>query len=578
MLSTQAVAKDAIELNFKDLSISKFIKMVSKISKKNILISTPINGKINFISHHGISKKELFALLQSVLESKGFTLVEQNGFLTTVRLGDASKAAPKLTNSDIGQIHTQVIQVETADANTLSAQLRFLLSKLGKLVVSRDNNAFIVTDYPKNTKLIKQLIKQLDQKKKQDIVFMELEHVNVNTIFAEFTKIVNTLYNQKIVQQKVGLFKNDATNTLIMVAKTAQIKRLKGYLKYLDKPDKIKKQELEMVLLKNADAESVVKILTDIITKKVYPKNVSKPTVSADKALNALIFIASSEEIKEFKKLLIKIDRERQQVYVRAKVIEISKNAADQIGAEYGFGGAGTINNNLYTLTSQMTTAIPSTSVIEAASAASALSVNLNLLLTNGAAKSLSEPSILCINNKEASIYVGKTQSIQTSTSQAASTTSLAQSTFSREDIGLTLKVKPRIANDNKVTLAVEAKLEDILPGSSSTLPTTTKREVKTTAIVRDGETIIIGGLIRENKSVSVNKLPLLGDIPLIGLLFRSEKTLIDHVNLVVILTPYVISKSSDLTALRSRLSKLDAIEADFVKKSLSELKKKVRD
>ena len=163
LISTSYAAKK-MQLNFSGLEINEFIKVVSKITHKNILITAPITGKIDFVSDHGITKDELFVLLQNVLQSKGYTLVKKNGFLATVRVADASKEAPPLQEGSIGQIHTQVIQVESADANTLSAQLRFLLSKSGKLVVSKDNNAFIVTDYPENTNLIKELILQLDQK------------------------------------------------------------------------------------------------------------------------------------------------------------------------------------------------------------------------------------------------------------------------------------------------------------------------------------------------------------------------------------------------------------------------------
>lgn len=581
VLGLQLEAKK-ITINFANLEITEFIKMVSKITKKNILVTVPISGKVDFVSDHGIETSELFALLQSVLQSKGFTLVEKDGFLTTVRVVDASKEAPPLKTTALSQIRTKVIQVQSADANTLSAQLRFLLSKSGKIVVSRENNAFIVTDFPSNTRLIQSLIEQLDKKKRQSIAFIPLEHVKVSTIHGEFVKIVNALYNQKIVQQKIGVFKNDATNTMVLVARDEQLLKLKGYIELLDKPDKVTKQRLGMITLKNADAEVVMKLLNEIIAKKNYPKEMIKPSISADKELNALIFIASGQEIDEFKELITELDKERQQVYVKAKILEISKNDADNLGIEYGLSSGGISKGTLYDLSANLNgdtanyfSTAASVDALGLSIPEMVMGININLLISKGAAHTLSEPSILCINNLESSIYVGETQSILTKTTEAADINSLATSQYTREDIGLTLKIKPRISSDNKVTLDVETKLEDIVPGSTVGIPTTTKREIKTTAIVKDGERVIIGGLIRKKETISESRVPLLGYIPLLGGLFRNTAISTDEVNLVVILRPFILGKSEDLTALRARLKKLEAIEQEFIGEAIVDLEKK---
>ncbi len=570
-----------ISINFSNLEISQFVKMVSKITKKNILITVPISGKVDFVADHGIEVDELFSLLQSVLQSKGFTLVEKNGFLSTVRAVDASKEAPPLNASSTGQIHTQVMQIESADANVLSAQLRFLLSKSGKIVVSRENNAFIITDFPRNTMLIKALIEQLDKKKRQSIIFVPMEHVKVATIYTEFVKVANALYDQKIVQQKVGVFKNDATNTIILVAKKEQLERLKSYLTMLDKPDKVTKQRLGMINLRNANAEAMMKLLNEIIAKKNYPKGAIKPSISADKELNALIFIASGEEIDEYKELILQLDKERQQVYVKAKILEISKKDSESIGLEYGMAAGGVAGGTLYDLSATFSgstldyfTKASQASTLGISVPEMVLGVNLQLLTTNSAAHTLSEPSILCINNLESSIYVGQTESIKSSATQGSQSTSLATNVFTREDIGLTLKITPRISSDNKVSLDVEAKLEDVIAGTGSGLPITTKREIKTTAIVRDGERVIIGGLIRKKQTTGQTKVPLLGSIPLLGALFRSDTVSNDEVNLVVILRPYILGKSEDLTMLRERLRKLEAIETEFISGAIEEIKK----
>jgi general secretion pathway protein D len=146
---------------------------------------------------------------------------------------------------------------------------------------------------------------------------------------------------------------------------------------------------------------------------------------------------------------------------------------------------------------------------------------------------------------------------------------------YTRQDIGLTLKVTPRIDSDNKVSLNVESTIEDLLPGSQTTLPITSKREIKTTAIVRNGQSIILGGLVRDNDDLTTKKVPLLGDIPILGNLFKSKAANKDKTTIVILLTPYIVNKSEDLDKLRSTLAKLNELEAKFTKKIIKKHKKK---
>ena len=206
-----------------------------------------------------------------------------------------------------------------------------------------------------------------------------------------------------------------------------------------------------------------------------------------------------------------------------------------------------------------------------------ALGAKLDLLKQNGAAQILSEPSILTTNNKESSIYVGRTQSIITQSQQSTAGSSAVLNNYSREDIGITLKVKPRLSSNHKVNLEIETTIEDILPGSGTAAdrPTTTKRAVKTNAIVNHGETIIVGGLIKSSSGKSSTKVPILGDIPIIGRLFTSNGVAKSKVNVVIYLTPYIINKSSDLTHIRKYLAELDSVQHQFNKIVLDKLEKK---
>jgi general secretion pathway protein D len=352
------------------------------------------------------------------------------------------------------------------------------------------------------------------------------------------------------------------------------VNKLYSIAKSLDKKPKPSNQITKVITLKNSDVEKVAKVLADIIKVK-FPKN--PPSVTAAKETNSLIIVGDRKQIDMIKMIIAALDIPKQQVYVKARILEISNSKASQIGAKFGiYAGSG--ENGLYTLSANLGGPAVAFNVADLGLAIPtlkqgiALGATLDLLETLGAAKKLSEPSILCINNTPSTIYVGKTVSVLT----GKTTSTVTSESYTRQDIGLTLKITPRIDSDNKVSLKVESVIEDILPGSVVGLPTTSKREIKTTTIVNNGQSIIIGGLVKDNKDITIKKVPLLGDIPIIGGLFRHKEVNNDKTTLAIILTPYIVKKSDDLDKLRVTLSKLNALERKFVKEYLKKHKIKV--
>jgi general secretion pathway protein D len=325
-------------------------------------------------------------------------------------------------------------------------------------------------------------------------------------------------------------------------------------------------------------------------------KPVPKAVIASDIERNALIVLANQEQYQNILDTVKQLDVEKAQVYIQAKIVEVNTNLAENIGIKYGLNGGSITSNGLFSLgvnagaaplalssellrflngntstsTNQNTgiTTISNQRAFEFGSINKvfALGAQLDLLKQNGAAQILSKPSVLSTNNKESTIYVGRTQSILTQAQQSTQGGSNVINNYSREDIGITLKVKPRLSSNNKVSLEIETTIEDILPGSGSSAdrPTTTKRSVKTNAIINHAETIILGGLIKSADGNSVTKIPILGDIPIIGKLFTSRGDSNSKVNVVIYITPYIVQKSSDLTTLRVRLSELESVQQQY--------------
>jgi len=346
-------------------------------------------------------------------------------------------------------------------------------------------------------------------------------------------------------------------------------------------PSKVKDKTFnELFYLENNDANNVAKTLNSIISKREY-KNKIKPVIGIDEITNSIIINATLAQIENLEDLIKKLDKPKKQVYIKALIIELDNDLIEEIGISYGILGGKTYSGGLYTFASNLNggNAIAiDTSVIGLdipnVSETIALGASLNLLNKTYGLDIISEPSILCVNNSESSIYVGETISIQTGrTVTDGGNTSI---TYEREDVGLSLKVKPRISKEQKVFLDVVTLVENIKNRNSFNVnPDTSKKEINTKAILNNGESVIIGGLIEKKKENTIQKIPVAGDIPLIGELFKNRQNNSQNKNLVIVITPYIIPKNKDLTYIRNELSKLKSLEDEFLEKVLIKLREK---
>jgi len=599
-----AQSDDTVNVNFRDLDIKDFVEMVSKISKKNILVNGALKGKINFISTQPIKRSSLIPLANSILENKGFTLIDQGDFLQVVKSSEAAGMGLAVDDKISGNtLKTVLFKLKTSSAAVIRAKIKPLLHKNAKVVSFKNNNVLSITAYPRTLKSIKLIIDSVEGAGKKGATVIKLRNSSVKAVHSNAVKMAAQLFPKTVPSEKVDILKDDSTNSIILVGKKENVTHMIKYIKQLDQKGESIEQQMYVIRLKNSNVEEMEKILSKLVSQmnsvsikapKKGGKPPSKAMVVSDVERNALIVLATAEQIKNIRSTVRKIDIPKVQVYVKAKIVEINKNLASQIGIKYGFESGAITSRGLFTAAANMgasslmvssslmgflntsttngtgdnqqTTENRPFSFANNISEIFALGAKIDLLKQNGAAHILSEPSILCTNNKEASIYVGQTQSILTQAQQSTSGQSNVVNNYSREDIGITLKVKPRLSSNNQVTLEIESVIEDILPGSSATTdrPTTTKRTVKTNAIVNNGETIILGGLMKSSGGKTVSKVPILGDIPIIGGLFRSTGTGESKVNVVIYLTPYIVRRSGDLKRLRTALIELENIQEKY--------------
>jgi len=591
VLSITLNAREKVNISFSNLSVNDFIKLVSKITNKNILVNYQINGVVNLVSSTEIYDDELMGILVSVLESKGYTISDKGSYYVIIRSNEATKHSYKVASNDKNvygnTMLTQTIKIENENVDLISAKVRHLISKTAKLMTIKDTNTLLITDYPQNIRTIKKVIKQLDENELYTVEIIDIKNTEAKKLQPKIQTIAKKLFNPKVSTETVQILLDEGLNSLILVGKESNVAELKNIIKNLDKEANAS-NSVKIFELKNSDSSTVLKTLTDIISKQKFKDPTLKPNVSANAEINAIIAIGDPLILSGIKKIIDELDKEKYQVYVQANIIEINKQKASSLGVKYGFNGASlSSSGGLYTLSADFgganvvgMTEILSTMDTKNLASAFALNAAVNFLKTNGAAKAVSNPSILCVNNMESSIYVGKTISIA-SGSVANNTGGVGTgvtTSYKREDVGLTLKIKPRVSSKDKVTLDVEATLENIIDDGANNAtgqPVTSKQNVKTEAILRHGESIIIGGLVKTYKRKSRTKVPLLGDIPWVGeWLFSSVDESVEDDNLVVILTPYVIDKSAQLSELQKQLGELSKMQAEYEKEVFERIKK----
>ena len=591
-------AREQVNVNFSNLEIRDFIQLISKITHKNILINNKINGTVNFVSTTPIYDDELIGILISVLESKGYTLMQDGSLYEIVRSTEAAKHNAKVVKSGKkiygSMMVTQAMRVAGENVDIVAAKIRYLISKTAKLMTMKESNTLLITDYPKNIETIKRVIKKIATNNRAIVKIVYVKNTEAKKLQLRLADISKSIFNQKIASEVTKIILDDNINGIIIVGQKKNVEVLVKLAKKLDVESKVNKR-VQIFELKNSDAKSVLASLNAIVAKQVFANPAMKPNISQSEEINAIIIVGEPIVIKGLKKIIDELDKEKYQVYVQVRIVNINKTNSESIGVQYGFAAGNVSPSGIYAMSanfgSSALTGAASKSILKylgdigsATKTGLALGATLNFLQTNGASRDISNPSILCVNNKESSIYVGKTISIASGqTAVAGSTTS----SFKREDVGLTLKITPRVSSKDKVTLNVVTELGNIVDsgldagGVAIRQPITSKETVQTEVILRNAESIIIGGLYQKSEKNSVSKVPLLGDIPWIGeYLFSSNTKEITKGSLVVLITPYIMDKSEKLSKLQKHLGDLTVMQEEYDKevfKVLEEKKKKLK-
>ncbi|NOX75132.1 MAG: type II secretion system secretin GspD [Gammaproteobacteria bacterium] len=584
----RAAENDPI-MTFKGADINAVISAVAEATGKNFIVDPRVKGKVTLISNRPMGKGELYKVFLSILEVHGFSAIPGPGATKIVPDADAKNSAmPFASKKHPGhgdEAVTRVIQIEHVTAAQLVPILRPLVPPQGHLAAYPQSNVLIVSDRAANIARLVKIIKRIDQPSSGEIEFVTLEHAGAADLVRVLTNLQQQASKGNPKANKPMLVADERTNSILIGGERAQRLQMRAIIAHLDTPTEVS-GDTHVVYLRYAKAKDMVPVLTGVgDTKKQKGKGgkgsrrtASPPfDIQADESTNALVITASPTVYRSLEAVIRKLDVRRAQVLVEAVIAEVSSDRAAELGMQWLFDGSGG-NNPVGAINfGGNGTSISSIAAAAgrggasggaAATAVAGLGTGVTLglgrfnsdtfnfagliraLEGNGSTNVLSTPNLVTMDNEEAEIFVGQELSIPTgsfSNTGASSSTVNPFTTFQRKQIGIRLKVKPQINEGDAILLEIEQSIDGISAGSAGAGNiVTSERSIKTTVLVDDGKTLVLGGLIKDDLVETEQKVPWLGDIPFIGALFRYRSVQKVKTNLMVFLRPTILRSGAD--------------------------------
>jgi general secretion pathway protein D len=581
-------------VNFNDTDIQEVIKSIAGLTGKTFIIDPKVRGPIKVINTKPLNAKELYELFLASLDVHGFTAVESGNIVRIVMNRDARNLAipteNNVTNKDDLYI-TQVIPLKNTSAAKILAALRPLVPQYGHLTTYEPSNALIITDTRANVARMNELVVQLDKIGVTHTDVIPLRYANSADVVAMLTQLEKPDPNRGMTTSPPVIVADKRTNAVVVSGDDLTRQRLKLLIDDLDRPQS-KNSNVRVIYLKYAKAEDVAKALSGMIQSlgqgkqaEGAPANASPPAVQADEATNSVLITADIDTMDTMLSIIDSLDIRRAQVLIEAIIVEIKGNNSKEIGIEWmyqggdqGFGGftsggtlakvAGPALNILEN--PEDTTALgalagginsvgsPVFGVGRLGGKIDFLAV-LKLLQTTESSNILSTPSLLTTDNSEASILVGEQVPFVTGSYSGVNSggttggnNSFASpfNTVNREDVGIKLQVTPHINEGDSLVLDIEQEISSVIGSTQSSPngPTTSKREIKTQILAGDGQTVVLGGLIQDEVNKGDQRVPVLGSIPVLGHLFRSQSATKRKTNLLIFLKSTIIRTDAVLT------------------------------
>jgi len=566
-----ASAQATITPNYKDADIQQIIEAVGEITGKNFIIDPRVKAQVTMVSSTPMSAEAFYEAFLSILQVYGFVAVPSGSVIKILPDANARQqpgwegAAENNRRSD--DIVTQVVMVTNVAAAQLVPILRPLIPQYGHLAAHPPSNMLIISDRAANVDRILNIIRRIDQSSDEEYEIIRLEHASA----AETVRVVSSLQqgaNAEGGGQRTTVVADERTNSVLVSGDKSDRLRLRTLIAHLDTPLE-DGGDTQVRYLRYADALELAGKLEAQYSGNVVteggPLASNDISIWADEQTNALVITAPPKTMRSMMTVIDKIDIRRAQVLVEAIIVEVS---ADKT-AELGITWAMLSNGNLAALTDFPLTkgvanaagAIGGGDVDPTGIIKSGINVGLGRISDNGLSwvgliqalesdadsNIMATPTLVTLDNEEAEINVGQEVPFVTGSFSNTGSTGGAVNPFQtieRQQVGLSLKITPQINEGNAVLLDIDQEISSVLPSGEAVDVVTSNRTVTTSVIVDDGDTLVLGGLLQDELQETEQRVPVLGSIPLLGALFRANRTEMRKVNLMIFIKPTILRDS----------------------------------
>jgi len=570
LLSLSLAAQDQ-NIFYKDADIKTFAQDIALLTDKTIILDPRVKGVISIYSDAPLDSESIWEVFISTMEVQGYNVLKDGDIYRVIPSQEGIKNFTEDGNLQ-GSIDSEVIKLRFSSAKDIVNAVKPIVGVRSYIVALNNDREVLIADDEDNIRRVKDIIRTLDSE--LDTSISEFKLKNLSAI--EALRLINSLKSDPNTRfDKLAVATFQGSNKLIFSGPLEIVTRAKRVISQLDLDNNLN-ENTKVIYLNYSKAEDILKILKDISSSFNQEQNIDyKTVITSHEDTNSIVIRSNPQTIKTLSSIVEQLDIRRPQVFVEAIIVEISDESAKALGVDTIYSGDSTDNipvaltrfpsTNSPDLLALAASADDDSNLGASTSAASSLlgtrgfvagvgnlidgednfAMLLSVLKEDQNSNILSTPSAVVMDNEEASLLVG--QEIPVTSGESLGSNNLTPfRTTTREEIGIKLEVKPQINEADSVALFIRQEVSSIagaqLPNSSDLI--TNKREIETTVLADNGEILVLGGLISEDVQESVNKVPLLGDLPIIGALFRSSAMSVQEKNLMIFLRPTILRDS----------------------------------
>ncbi len=560
--SLSAAEKNEFSLNLNEVDMQVLIDTVADITGKNFIVDPHVAGKVSVVTSKPMRANQIYDIFLSILKVHGYAAADSGNMVKIIPNVNA-KQEHSVPSSATDELLTRIVQIHHVDAGQLVQILLPLMPQYAFMSAFPDSNVVILSDTVGNVNRLAQMIEQIDRNGDLKIEMIRLQHANAQELVKTLTALITARNPNKTGQFIPSLVADERMNTILLGGDPAGRIEMRALIANLDNPVETT-GDTEVIYLHYALAKDLVETLTGVKAAakgdvnsqaKTEASTDKKVDIRADESTNALVISAPDEQMRSLKSVVRRLDIRRAQVHIEAIIAEVNYTKDQELGVEWHSKqlsdgvSANTFTNNLGDFISNsaktMSVGYMVGSELRALLAAFAKDNNVNILST---------PSLVTMDNEEASMIVGQNIGILSgSFTTATSGASNPFQTVQRQDVGIKLNVTPQINEGNAIKLKVKQEVSSVdqTTALSPSGVSIDKREIDTSVLVDDGKILVLGGLMQDSVQETITKVPLLGDIPFLGRLFQDTNTAVTKKNLMVFLRPEIMrdpEKASQLT------------------------------